>query len=378
MLRRIFTELYSDSPKANFAKICARLTGKSLTAPKVAPKNKVLDDLLASSCLVDLLVHALSQTQINSAVLAGGDAFGESLARRLKDLGREIRLQTWDWEKSAGEIALQPGQSLILLQLPVTEEEWQIVATLKRRIGAQLVLLTELLLPYTRITLLQSKVDYLVKSFEKILPYYLGRQFFGPLDKLDAVFPLRGKSVIEFGPFEACQTAGLVHLGAKSVTCIEARAENSTKTLAAVEVFGWSNVRLIMEDFHNVDGSKYGRFDLAFAHGVYYHSIAPFVFLSNLLTLADHVFVGGFCATDELPGHAWETLEYEGKTYRAKRYREAAHFTEGVNRNGWHFHGDDLVRFFSDHGWSVKMVTDEKTTVTAGRYIRFLASKESV
>jgi 16S rRNA A1518/A1519 N6-dimethyltransferase RsmA/KsgA/DIM1 with predicted DNA glycosylase/AP lyase activity len=88
--------------------------------------------------------------------------------------------------------------------------------------------------------------------------------------------------VIEFGPLEGCLTAGLVKLGVKSLTCIEARAENAIKTLVACHAFDWKNVKLVMDDFHNVNQFKYGTYDLVFAHGVYYHSLAPFLFLENL------------------------------------------------------------------------------------------------
>lgn len=66
--------------------------------------------------------------------------------------------------------------------------------------------------------------------------------------------------------------AGLINLGANCVTCIEARAESFIKTMVAKYAFRWDNVHLVMDDFHNADNLKYGRFDLAFAHGVYYHS----------------------------------------------------------------------------------------------------------
>ena len=49
-----------------------------------------------------------------------------------------------------------------------------------------------------------------------------------------------------------------------------------------------------MDDFHNADAHKYGRFDLAFAHGVYYHSFAPFLFFENLISLSDNIFIGGY------------------------------------------------------------------------------------
>jgi len=378
MFLRILTELYKDSPKHNLAKLRARLTGQPLTPPKIPQKNKVLDELLASSCLAELVMIALARIGSGNLLLAGENEPYETVADRLTKAGRAAKFRPWEWAQSAHELDPGPTGRLILCRLPVTETEWTAVAELKKRIGGRLTLLTELLLPFTRITFLQGKLDYAIKDLVNILPYYVGEKYFGaPLEILDTAFSLRGRRVIEFGPFDGCQTAGLVHLGAASVTCIETRAENATKTLTAVDVFGWSNVKVVMEDLHNADATKYGRFDVAFAHGVYYHSIAPFVFLENLRGLADHIFLGGFCATDDLPAGAWEQLEYQDRTYRAKRYREAKNFTAGVNPHAWFFHGDDLMRFFTEREWNVQMIADEATTVTAGRYVRFLAVKPS-
>jgi hypothetical protein len=376
MFRRILSELYKDSPKANLAKFRARITGKPLTPPKIPQKNKVLDDILDLPCLPELLVIALARFESDRLVLAGGSDPCQAVIDQLVKAGRKAEFREWDWEQSLSDLELAGTDRLVLCRLPVTEAEWQTVAGLKRRYGGKLIVLTELLLPFSRITFLQGKLDYAIKELLGLLPYYTGQKFFGaPLEKLDAAYPIRGKRVIEFGPFDGCQTAGLIHLGAASVTCIEARAENATKTLTAKDVFGWSNLQVIMEDFHNADQTKYGRFDLAFAHGVYYHSVAPFVFLENLLSLSDRVFLGGFCATDTLPATPWEELSYEGRTYRAKKYREAGHYTAGVNRFGWHFDGDDLMRFFTERGWRVELISEEATTVTAGRYLRFLATK---
>ncbi len=129
------------------------------------------------------------------------------------------------------------------------------------------------------------------RALQEIAPIYAGEQYFGPLDELNQVFPLAGKRIIEFGPMEGAQTAGLVQLGAQSVTAIEARGGSFIKTMIARYCFNWNNVEIVMDDFHNADRQKYGEFDLAFAHGVYYHSFVPFFFLENLMSLSDNIFI---------------------------------------------------------------------------------------
>ena len=114
---------------------------------------------------------------------------------------------------------------------------------------------------------------------------------------------------------------------------------------------------------------------MVFAHGVYYHSIAPFLFLENLLGLSDNIFVGGFCATDKSPPGGFTTLNYQGIDYRVKRYKEGVGYTAGVNTYGYFFHKEDLKHFFIERGYDIKVISDEPVKVTAGNFLRFLAQK---
>jgi hypothetical protein len=227
---------------------------------------------------------------------------------------------------------------------------------------------------FSRIPFLMRKLDYFFKNPDEIIPYYLGRDFFGPLPELNRRFSLQGKRVVEFGPFDGCQTLGLTHLGA-DVTAIEARAENAVKTRAALDATGLT-ASIVMEDFHDTTAARHGRFDLAFAHGVYYHSHRPFVFLGNLIDLSDNIFVGGFCATDDLPSANWETLSHEGHTYRVKSYREVTGFTAGIHDTAYFFDADALMAFFKNHGFEVEVIDKEKSSVTAGQFLRFLARRK--
>lgn len=373
-LARRVSELYVDSPRQNLGKLKERFFGAPPTKPAAA-HNKVLDSLLATPLVAELIRHQLQRKGVSHALIAADAAFIAKFGAGTAASGPAFTFQPFSWGESLDGLRTEENTAVVLALTPVEQEHWDVVRALKARYSERLFLLPELLLPFTRIALLQERLDYYIKTLEALLPFYLGRKFFGPLDKLNEHFPIAGKSVIEFGPFEGCQTAGLVHLGASRVTCIEARPENATKVRAACDVFGWKQVQLVMDDFHNADAVKYGRFDLAFAHGVYYHSIAPFLFLENLRTLSDTIFLGGFCATEESPAGPFDTLSYEGQSYRVKQYREANNFTAGVNRHGYFFHKEDLIRFFRDRGHHVTVVTDEPKPVTAGNYSRLLITR---
>ena len=311
-------------------------------------------------------------------VLLGSSEEISQISPAIRDMGIDVTGIEWDWNRSAVEDSLTPNSLIVLCKLPMNEEQWRTTRALKEQFGSRVIGLQELILPFTTIRQAQDVLGYYVDTLEKIAPYYLGRDFFGPLDELNRIFPLAGKTVIEFGPMEGAQTAGLVNLGARSVTCIEARAESFIKTMVAKYAFRWDNVHLVMDDFHNADNLKYGRFDLAFAHGVYYHSVAPFFFFENLMSLSDNILIGGYVHGG--PGSTygeWDTLEDGDKKYRVKKVPMGQSYNTGVNKFGYHFSKDDLVDFFASRNYRIAIISDEETEDPWGdRYLRFLASKE--
>lgn len=202
--------------------------------------------------------------------------------------------------------------------------------------------------------------------------------FFSVTKEFDRVVSFAGKRVAELGPLDAAMTAALVHLGAKEVTCFEIRPDNYIKSAVAKDLNHWNNVRLVFDNFHSVTSAKYGRYDVLMAHGVYYHSNVPFVLLENMMSLADVICFGGFCATDSLPATEWEEQHYQGRTYRAKAFREADHFTAGVSPAGWFFDAEAVKRFFIDASWSVEVMSlVQYEGAPAGQYIRLVAFKGS-
>lgn len=372
MLSRILRQLYDSPPRENLARLQARIRGEG-DAPK--PDNAVLDELLKSPRAPQLLGLALRRLPGEPFVLAGDVKRLAGAADLLRGAGRTVELRPWKWGADAQLLAAPAPARVALCLLPTTAEQWAQVALLKSYLGARFTLLTELLLPFTQITFLHTKLGYAMDDLERLLWRYLGEKESGPVQDLNARWPLAGRSVVEFGPLDGCQTAELVHAGAAQVTCIEARAENVVKTRAMADAFAWPQVRVVIDDFHNADATRYGRYDLAFAHGVYYHALAPFIFLENLRSLADTIFLGGFCATEENPPSPWTELTHEGRTYRAKQYEENVVCTAGVNRFAYMFEGDALMRFFTERGDTVSIVSDKKPDVeTAGRYLRFLVS----
>jgi hypothetical protein len=325
------------------------------------------------------------QSSNGPVVLLGSPRQIEFLSSGLVAAGREVRGISWDWETPADLNSIPKEALIIVCKLPQNERHWRVVKQLKEQFGSSVIGLQELVLPFTTLQQGQSLLDYSVDSFAEIVPLYLGEQYFGPLAELNDAFPISGKTVIEFGPMEGAQTAGLIHLGAKSVLGVEARAVSIIKSMIACYCFGWKNVSLVMDDFHNADANKYGRFDLAFAHGVYYHSFAPFLFFENLISLADNIFIGGYTTnanqTVKPPtalSYTNETLEYEGKNYRVKRILIGNSFNSAINQFAYHFDRDDLLSFFADRGFDLTIISDEPSDDGWGDwFLRFLAKKNT-
>jgi len=338
-------------------------------------QNQVVPNIWKRPAYLDLIPLRFSPGE-EEIVLLGDREEIERLGNTFQRQGFKVQTITWDWTHQPP--AVQDGPRIILCRIPVDVAQWEIVRKLKQQFGARLIGLQEVVLPFTTIREAQASFEYYLKTLEEIAPVYRGDEFFGPLDKLNALLPLAGKSIIEFGPMEGGQTAGLVRLGAGSVTCIEARAESLIKTLVAKEAFNWHNVRLVMDDFHNADDLKYGKFDLAFAHGVYYHSIAPFFFFENLLSLSNNVFLGGYTYDDSRPqaNDSFQTLEYEGRKYRVKLIPMGRSYNTGVNLYGYHFSGPDLQSFFKNRGCRVHVISEEESGDPWGdRFLRFLATR---
>jgi Protein of unknown function (DUF1698) len=377
-MRRTVYSAINRSPSENMMSLRARIRSwysRESTYASAKEVNVVVPDVKKEPVLAELAVSRLPQPR-QAVGLLGSASDASPFADSLTKAGVKPVQMEWDWGFAVD--LRERIDTLLVCKVPTNSRHWQALKKLREDTPVRVICVYELLLPFSPIQLAQSLLPYYEKTstLSSIAPYYLGREYFGPIDRLDHVLPLSGKSVIEFGPMDGCHTAALVAAGVGKLVSIEARPENYIKTLIARQAFGWDNVELIMDDFHNVDRTTYGSFDLVFAHGVYYHSVAPFQFFQNMLSLSSNIFIGGFCATDSLPAGPYEVMTHRGREYRAKQHEEARELvTGGINATGYHFHKDDLMMFFRDEGCEVTVLSDEQSDVTAGRYLRFLARR---
>jgi hypothetical protein len=374
VIGRLWEAAAGQSPRENIETLRRKIRNRLLPG-SVPSRSAVVPDPRRDFALATLAVTRLAPSE-RVVGLLGALLDAAPFRSALMQAGREPVHITWSWGPPPQlESAID---ALIVCRPATTAAEWDALRSLRRTMQMPVYGPEELLLPFAPLAYAQRVLPYFEEtaSLETIAPFYLGRDYFRPIDKLDAVFPLKGLSIIEFGPMDGALTAGLVAAGASRIVAVEARPENYLKTLIAKDTFGWDHVELVADDFHNASGQKYGRFDLVFAHGVYYHSVAPFLFLENTLSLSDAVYVGGFCATDDLPEGPWVRLTYKGQQYAAKRYDELLHqMVAGINAVGYFFHPDDLGRWFRDQDYHVTELSNEPSGESAGRYVRLIARR---
>lgn len=374
VLEEIWNHFYYLSVEQNLKWLKNKLSGQIKS-----PARAVYDDLMSDPEAVKLYLTEKFRSLPNEIVVFGENEMAKMTKEILVELGKRPALfsSCGHFVNSDTAHRFSIHAQAILCIWPEKPEDWDQVVDAKTRFSGKVLTIGEYLLPLYSIREAQKHLRYRFKDFREIMAYYTGRKFMGPMEELNSVFPVKGKSVIEFGPYDGYQTATLVKFGAKAVTCVEVRAENVIKTAIAKQVFDWENARVVADDFHNVNAKSYGRYDLAFAHGVYYHSFSPFLFLENLCSLSDNIFLGGYVATEEEPPGDFVTLEDAGEKYRAKVSVEGVGIDQGVNLRGYLFHRDDLRKWFERKGYSITELSGEEQFQPTGRYFRFLARKTS-
>jgi hypothetical protein len=108
----------------------------------------------------------------------------------------------------------------------------------------------------------------------------------------DSVLPagVKGKSVLELGPYEAYNTWQLEQLGAHPVTAIEANALSYLKCLAVKEITGL-RARFLHGDFIAFLENQPQPVDIVWASGVLYHQVEPLKLLGLASKITDTIFL---------------------------------------------------------------------------------------
>lgn len=175
------------------------------------------------------------------------------------------------------------------------------------------------------------------------------------VNKLNEIFPLKGKTVIEMGPQEAAHTIMMHNFGAKQIISLEGRLTNYIKCCIIKNIYELNNVKFYFEDLRSSDLKKYGAFDVCLCSGILYHLPEPQDLIAKISEVAPRILINSHVATEEFP--KTETIEISlGKNkYRAKNVEEYnidTEIAEGLQRFSLWLFRDDLIKLLQDVGYN--------------------------
>lgn len=328
--------------------------------------------------IVQAVCIALEDKKSHEISLLGPSEDTKPIEKTLKASG--FRVQSIDWKLNQPLSNINGNLDLALLcQVPESMEEWDSVLSLKNNLQDKLLTIWEQAYPFAILNTLMQQYEFNGQSLKEVYQFYTGKKLHAPgIYKLAQLYDFTGKSVIEFGPSDGVHTAALVHFGAGKITAVEGQPENIIKLLCAKHVFGWDNLEIIADNFQSKGEWGKRRYDMAYAHGVHYHCQNPFVFLESLVDLSDHIFLGGWAATDKAPKSDWKSIEFKGETYRGKYFGEARKFRSGLGKQSFMLDHDSAVGFYEKRGFQcIPIDRLPKEDGLGGEFIRFLAGKKT-
>lgn len=137
--------------------------------------------------------------------------------------------------------------------------------------------------------------------------------------KLDALFDLKSKSVLEVGCFEGVHTIGLCQF-AKEVHAIDSRIENVVKTIVRTNLFGFKPSAMVCNIEDEKSFNALPQVDVMHHVGVLYHLQDP---VKHLLALRHHVSCGLLLDTHYASAEMLNAkATSEGVTYEYHRFKE--------------------------------------------------------
>ena len=181
----------------------------------------------------------------------------------------------------------------------------------------------------------------------------------------DSILKLRGKRILELGPYEAYNTYQFEKAGAVHVTAIESSIENFLKCLVIKNIFDL-NAKFLHGDFEIYEPDVL--FDIVWASGVLYHLVKPVEFLERIAPWSNNVFLWTqyFDASILGPSHGGsgnfnaandKVVTFRGRDIRLhwRSYMEnadATNFSGGSEQYSYWLELDDIMLIFREMGFA--------------------------
>ena len=202
---------------------------------------------------------------------------------------------------------------------------------------------------------------------------------------------LRGRSILELGPFEGYNTFQFSQLGATPITAVEGNSTNYLKCLVAKETLGVNasflhgDIRLYLEHTER-------RFDICWASGVLYHQIDPLALLSAIARVCPRVFIWTHFFDERISSNPerypnfvpQQDVEKELDGYRCMHYcrsylfrkgQRPASFSGGHDTFAYWLRKDDILAYIDKLGFSEVTIRGVSMDHPAGPTLSLLASK---
>lgn len=180
------------------------------------------------------------------------------------------------------------------------------------------------------------------------------------LNAFNAVYPLAGRHVAEFGCFEGIYTLAIILLGAR-VTAIDGRVENVLKTLARLWAYGETADVVLWNLEHTAPASMPADWEVLHHFGVLYHLSDPIGHLDEVLPRTRGALLLDTHVVDDV-GQASLVYQTGGREvrYRNKPEPNAAKAPfAGMKDHAKYLVLEDLVGHIAGHGFpDVRVVSD--------------------
>ena len=168
-------------------------------------------------------------------------------------------------------------------------------------------------------------------------------------------FDMKGKRVLELGPFEGRDTYSLEYIGAREVISIEGRIENYLK-FNVVKFFFLNVTTPIYGDIEKIDLKKFGYFDFCLARGILHYQTNPVKIFRQLSEITDNLWLGIRLASKDFPRTAEVECEgYKGRTISCSY----DNVFSGLQKYAIWLYKEELLRLLKNLGYSSITIVKE-------------------
>ena len=204
---------------------------------------------------------------------------------------------------------------------------------------------------------------------------------------------VRGRSVLELGPFEAYNTYQLALRGASPVVAVEGNNVNYLKCLVVKETLG-VQASFLHGDILEFLKETRKTFDLVWAAGVLYHQLDPLLVLKYVTRVCNRIFIWTHFFdprieenTEEYPHFDRDQdveKEVEGyrcthhyRSYRRREKTVPAFFSGGNSSFAYWLEKDDILNFLKECGFEHVSIRGIQMKHKAGPTMSLLAERST-